>query len=261
MSNASGKDRGSRRWLPSHRRMAVDIAIAAQSVPSFPVVRTMQLGTVDAARRDLPSRVGWTALFVHAYSQICSDTPELRELFVRWPTNYLYRHPEPVASITVHRSDDQGNERLIWGRMASPHQQSIHDIQSAIDGFAHHPIEAVFRDGLRLESRPAVVRRATWWILTQWSGRRRAKAVGTFTVSSLGQLGALNGHHPLITTTSLAIGPILPDGSCDVALICDHRAIDGALAAKVLQMLESKLQQWASRHAQTTDSSLERRAG
>lgn len=221
--------------------MAVDIAIAAQRIPSFTVVRRMRLAAVDDVRRQSSIRIGWTALFVRAYGHVCSAIPELRDLYVRWPTSYVYRHPEPVAGITVHRLDEHQTERLIWGRIAAPNQHSSEQVQQAIEHFTTAPIQDIFRDGLKLERRPAFLRRLTWWTLTQWSGRKRAKHIGTFTISSLGNTGAHNAHHPLVTTSSLALGPIESDGSCDVALICDHRAIDGMLAARALQQLEATL--------------------
>jgi len=73
-------------------------------------------------------------------------------------------------------------------------------------------------------------------------GRKRAKHIGTFSISSLGGQGALNLHHPLITASSLAFGPIDLEGDMDVVLICDHRTIDGVLAATALEKLEGTLQ-------------------
>ena len=241
--------------------MAVDIAMAAQSIPSFPVVRRMRLAAVDDARRQSPVRIGWTALFVRAYGQVCSALPELRDLYVRWPTPYVYRHPEPVAGITVHRLDEHQTERLIWGRIAAPDRHSLEQVQQAIEHFTTAPIQEVFRDGLKLERRPALLRRLTWWTLTQWSGRKRAKHIGTFTISSLGNTGAHNAHHPLVTTSSLALGPIESDGSCDVALICDHRAIDGMLAARALLQLETTLIQNAKLERSARDAKRLQRAG
>lgn len=207
----------------------------------------MQLGRLDAVRRSPESRIGWTALFLHAYSRVCCEVPELRDSYVSWPTPYLYRHPEVVASVTINRRDAQGNERLIWGRIKSPQQLAIESVQASVDRFTQSPIDEVFADGLRMERRPLLLRRATWWLLTRCCGRKRAKHVGTFSISSLGQFGALNGHHPLVTTSSLAIGPLERDGKCDVALICDHRVIDGVLAATALQKLETLLMESADR--------------
>jgi hypothetical protein len=31
--------------------------------------------------------------------------PELRDIYVARPVAYVYRHPEPVASLTIHRRE------------------------------------------------------------------------------------------------------------------------------------------------------------
>ncbi|MCU0709110.1 MAG: 2-oxo acid dehydrogenase subunit E2 [Pirellula sp.] len=247
------RDRGSRRWLPNHRRMAVDIANAAKHVPSFPVHRRMQLGQVETIRRNMPDRIGWAALLTHTYSRLSERIPELRDIYVSKPVPYLYRHPHPIASITVHRTDDQGNERLVWGRIGNAHRMTPEETQKSIASLSLDPIESFFRDGLKMERRIGPIRAMTWSLLMQWCGRRRAKHLGTFSISNLGGWGALNAHHPLVTATSLSMGPIQKCGECDVVLLCDHRVLDGALAAKVLLDLEYSLTaiaDWLQRYSQ-----------
>jgi hypothetical protein len=161
----------------------------------------------------------------------------LRDVYVARPVAYVYRHPEPVASLTIHRRDAYGQDRLIWARISSPHALSLVELQSKIDHFTTAPIQDVYRDGLRLERRGPLLRRLNWHLLMRWCGRKRAKHLGTFSLSSLGHLGALNLYHPLVTATSLAMGPISQDGHCDFALICDHRVLDGVLAARSLSLL------------------------
>lgn len=241
VSTSDARNRGARRAVPRHRRMAIDIARAALDVPSFPVHRVMPLGVVDDARRRYPSRVGWATLLCHTYARISAEIPQLRDVYVDKPIPYLYRHPDPVASITVHRTDESANERLVWGRLSESHRSTIEQTQQAISGFATDALGDFFRDGLKMENRPALLRRMTWWILMKWSGRRRAKHLGTFSISNLGGWGALNAHHPLVTTTSLSMGPIREDGQCEVVLLCDHRVLDGALAAQVVSLLEHRL--------------------
>lgn len=249
------RDRGSRRWLPSHRRMAIDIAKAAKHVPSFPVHRRMHLGKLEPARRTLPASIGWAALLTYAYSRLSERIPELRDVYVSKPTPYVYRHPHPVASITVHRTDDEGNERLVWGRIGNAHRLTPEETQTTIVSFTQDPISSFFRDGLKMERRIGPIRALTWSLLMQWCGRRRAKHLGTFSISNLGGWGALNAHHPLVTATSLSMGPIAPSGECDVVLLCDHRVLDGALAAKILLDLEYSLNAMADGFQHTATES------
>ncbi len=233
--------KGSRRPFPKYRKTVLDIIRVSQGVPSFPLVRTMELGELSAVRKACSPRIGWSTLFAKAYGTVCQQTPELRELFVRYPTKHLYRHPNTVASLSVHRTDDAGNERLIFGRWSNPESTPLIALQQQLDQFSQAPIAEVFGEGLMLERCPAMVRRLVWWWVTNWSGRKRAKHVGTFSISSLGGQGALNAHHPLITTSSLAFGPIDIAGRCEVVLICDHRTLDGVLGAKAMKTLESIL--------------------
>ncbi len=233
--------KGSRRPFPKYRETVLDIIRVSQGVPSFPLVRTMHLGELSAVRKACSARIAWSTLFAKAYGTVCQQTPELRELFVRYPTKYLYRHPNSVGSLSVHRIDDDGNERLIFGRWSNPESTPLIALQQQLDRFSQAPIEEVFGEGLMLERRSALLRRLVWWWVTNWSGRKRAKHVGTFSISSLGGQGALNAHHPLITTSSLAFGPIDTAGRCEVVLICDHRTLDGVLGAKAMQTLESIL--------------------
>lgn len=236
----SSARRGSRHWVPVERRTPVDASMVAKRVPSFPIVSRVDVSEVENRRQSLKSkglRVGWNAVLAHAYSKVSQDVPELRDVYVACPVAYVYRHPEPVASLTIHRRDASGQERLIWARISSPHALSLVELQSKIDRFTTAPIQEVYRDGLRLERRGALLRRFNWHLLMRWCGRKRAKHLGTFSISSLGHLGALNLYHPLVTATSLAMGPISQDGHCDLALICDHRVLDGVLAARSLQLL------------------------
>lgn len=236
----SSGHRGSRHWVPVERHTPVDASIVAMRVPSFPIVSRVDVSEVENRRQSLKSkglRVGWNAVLAHAYSRVSQEISELRDVYVARPVAYVYRHPEPVVSLTIHRRDANGQDRLIWARISSPHLLSLIELQSKIDHFATAPIQEVYRDGLRLERRGPLLRRLNWHLLMRWCGRKRAKHLGTFSLSSLGHLGALNLYHPLVTATSLAMGQISQDGQCDFALICDHRVLDGVLAARSLLSL------------------------
>jgi hypothetical protein len=235
------RSKGSRRAFPKYRETVLNIIRISQSVPSFPLHRTMQLGDLSAVRQSSNPRIAWSTLFARSYGIVCQLNPELRELFVKYPTKYLYRHPNSVGSLSVHRTDDKGNHRLIWGRWRNPESTSLQELQEQLDGFCNAPIGDVFGEGLLLERLPSLCRRFVWWWVTNWTGRNRAKHIGTFSISSVGGQGALNAHHPLITTSSLAFGPLDANGNCEVVLLCDHRTIDGVLGAKALQELEKTL--------------------
>lgn len=245
---------GRRLAFPKHRETVLDILRQAQRIPSFPVLRKMNLAKVDTARSKAGIRIGWTAIFGRAYSLVCTELPELRDLYVAYPRHHLYRHPHSVCSLSVHRKDDHGNDRLIWGRWIAPESITLVDLQQQLDRFSKGPMNESYREGLMLERAPSFLRRFTWWWTMNCSGRKRAKHIGTFSISSLGGHAALNLHHPLITASSLAFGPIDAHGQMEVVLIADHRSIDGVLAAQALSLLDSKMKQEVLAELNTLES-------
>ncbi len=234
--------KGERRRFPKHRSTVLDILYASSTVPSFPLVRKMALGEIEMARKSASMRIGWTALFAKAYGEVCQQIPELRDVYVSYPLPYLYRHPNTVLSLSVHRRDDAGEERLIWGQIQQVETLPLPELQGKLQRFVEAPMKEVYRDGLILESAPRFARRGVWWWVMRWGARKRAKHVGTFSISSLAGMGCLNAHHPLVTPSSLAFGPLDNAGNADVLLLCDHRVFDGVLGAKGLAALESVLQ-------------------
>ncbi len=255
MLQMSTKNRGSRHRIPPERRLAIDISIVARRVPSFPLLRRMDLQPIERCRQELKAsgkRIGWAAILAYAYGSVCREIPELRDVYVARPFPYMYRHPEPIASITMHRPTSPETPhlgRLVWGRFVCSESTNLQTYQDQLDAWNSMPIEQIYPDALRLERRLTPIRRLQWYLLMRWTGRKRAKHLGTFSISSLGHLGALNGYHPLVATTSLAMGPVSENQLTDVVLLCDHRVVDGVLAAKALEMLEKRLEETSERLA------------
>ena len=255
MLQMSTKNRGSRHRIPPERRLAIDISIVARRVPSFPLLRRMDLQPIERCRQELKAsgkRIGWAAILAYAYGSVCREIPELRDVYVARPFPYMYRHPEPIASITMHRPTSPETPhlgRLVWGRFVCSESTNLQTYQDQLDAWNSMPIEQIYPDALRLERRLTPIRRLQWYLLMRWTGRKRAKHLGTFSISSLGHLGALNGYHPLVATTSLAMGPVSENQLTDVVLLCDHRVVDGVLAAKALEPLEKRLEETSERLA------------
>src|SRR5262249_60928278 len=74
------------------------------------------------------------------------------------------------------------------------------------------------------------------------SDYKLCKRIGTFGLSSYGNLGAENLHPISPLTTTLTYGPVDPDkGQVVVKLIYDHRVLDGAYIARRLGDIEEAL--------------------
>ena len=235
------KDRGIRRRFPRNRHTVLEIIQASRTVPAFPLETTIPVANIESARKASAVRIGWTAIFAKAYATVCDQNDSLREVFVSLPFPYLYRHPTSICSVSVHRKDDIG-DRLIWGRVDNASSKSLVEIQQYLNDCVTRPLADVYRDGLRLENALWFVRKIAWWWIMRCSGRKKSRLIGTFSISSLGGQGCLNSFHPLITTSSIAFGPIDKEGRMQVVLICDHRTLDGMSGAAALQSLANVLQ-------------------
>ena len=226
--------------VSGHRGCVADVALVAREIPLFPVDRVLRLGPVAEARAAAATRIGWAAVFLKAYGLVAREMPVLRTWFVRglWPR--LATSSESVATLAVNRTDGT-DERLCFARLQRPEALPLTEIQAFVQACTTRPIEEMFKRQLELETMPGPVRRTILrWNANSTSPKRPAR-IGTFSLSTLAGQQAFNRFHPTLCTTSLAYGPLEPDGRCLVTLIADHRVLDGAAAARALERLEAVL--------------------
>ncbi|MFM8892915.1 MAG: hypothetical protein ACKOTB_15105 [Planctomycetia bacterium] len=250
--DASGRPTVSTRPFTAARACISDVAALAREIPLFPVERTMSLARLALVREaavtgPAATRIGWAAIFMKAYAIVARDMPVLRTWLVpRFPClplgmgARLATCSESVATLAVNRLED-GQDRLLWGRLARPDQLPLPVIQRFVVDCGTKPVEEMFRRQLQLEMLPGFLRRT----ILRWNigsgSPKRATRIGTFSLSTLAGLGATNRFHPPICTTSLAYAPLDPEGRCVVTLIADHRILDGVAAARALVALEETL--------------------
>lgn len=228
--------------MPIHRdrRLVIDLCYIARSIPLYPLERTLRLARVAESRERSHVHVSWAVLFVKAYGILSAREPRLRQVYLRWPQACTYEHPESIAMLAVHRRTEHG-ERLCWGRFVAPEKQSLVQLQAQLDDYKRGPLERVFRRQVRFAAIPSLLRRAGWWLSLNLSGARRARRVGTFSITTLGSAGAVNHMHPTCLTSSLTYGPLSSTCEMPVTIVFDHRVLDGAPLAKALADLETIL--------------------
>ena len=247
------------------RKCIGDVARLSQDIPLFPVERPMLLEALATARAaaaasNAPNtssttktastsqpvsgqRIGWAAIFLKAYSLVAREMPVLRTWLVRGFSTgglRLATASESVATLAVNRVE-QGEDRLFWARLAQPDARPLPEIQQFVVDCTTRPVEEMFKRQLQLEMVPGFLRRTILrWNMNSFSQKRAAR-IGTFSLSTLAGLGAINRFHPTICTTSLSYAPLEADGRCLVTLIADHRVLDGAVVARALARLEEVL--------------------
>jgi hypothetical protein len=224
------------------RRFVVDLMHFARQVPTVPVQRRMQLGTILRARQAAEPRPSWVSIFTKAFALVAVRWPELRRAYLSFPLPRLYEHPVSIATIAVERQfgDDHG---VFFGKIRSPENRGLPEIDERLRALKENPIEKIgaFRHALFFSRLPWPIRRLLWWIgLSVW-GRKRAAYFGTFGVSVYAGLGAASLHPLSPATCTLNYGVIDERGEVDVRITYDHRVLDGATVARVLADLEQVL--------------------
>jgi hypothetical protein len=231
-----------RRRMPIsiNRRLVLDGLHFAHSVPLYPIEKTFELAEVAHLRKTATRRISWAAIFVKAYALAARRHRPLRQTYVRWPWPHLLEETHSTAMVVVNRQY-LGEDRICWAPLPMPEKRSLAGLQRELDAFQTSPVEAAFRRQLRLSRMPTPLRRFLYWWNMNFAGSRRAKRLGTFTMSTLAGEGVLNRMHQTFLTTSLTYGPLDDSGRALVTLLCDHRVVDGIVAARAMTDLEAAL--------------------
>ncbi|MDA0284614.1 MAG: 2-oxo acid dehydrogenase subunit E2 [Planctomycetota bacterium] len=185
-------------------------------------------------------RISWPAIFIKAWGTISRRNPVLLQTWREWPWRHIFQHQKTVANLATSRRHE-GQDWLFWGLIRSPESLSLSDIQDSIDRFTNEPPQSVFRKQLKLSCLPTVARRAIWWWNLNIAGEKRAKRLGTFSLTTVSGRGVEIQHPPTVMSTGLTFGPIEVNGMMKVTLTYDHRLMDGAFVAARLVDLEEEL--------------------
>jgi hypothetical protein len=212
----------------------------ARQVPLFPVEQTFDLCEVSRLRSVQTRRISWPILFLKAYAITVRDYPPLRQAYLRWPWPRLLEAPHSVGMIALSRQY-QAEDRICWGRFDEPENQPLTALQRQLEQYQSNSVDEVFKRQVRLSRMPGWLRRGLLWWNLNFAGPLRARRLGTFSLSTLAGQGSLNRGHPTFLTSSLTYGPLDERGQCVVTLLCDHRVIDGVLAARALGDLQAAL--------------------
>jgi hypothetical protein len=226
------------------RRLVCDLVHFAHQVPTVPVQRVINVGSLEAVRSQLHLRPSWVAIFTKAYARVAVEYPELRRTYLSVPWSRLYEHSENIASIAVERVYE-GENGVFFAHFHSPELLDLLTFEKQLRRFKEDPIEKIpdFRTCLIMSRLPKPLRRFAWWYVTHARGYRKATWLGTFGVSVYSSLGVESLHPLTPLTTTLNYGVIQENGEVAVRVIYDHRVMDGATVARALGRLDQVLKQ------------------
>ncbi len=234
--------RASSRWvkISLNRRLVLDGLSFARHVPLFPAETIFDVSEIARLRKQTARRISWAAIFVKAYAIVAQKHAPLRQAYVRWPWPHFVEEPHSTAMVVVNRQY-HGEDRICWGRLDCPERSPLASLQRQLDAYQTESVEQIFRKQLLLSRMPTPVRRLLYWLNQNFGGRKRAKRLGTFTMSTLAGQGVFNRGHQTFLTSSLSYGPIDEHGQMLITLLCDHRVVDGMVAARALVDMKAAL--------------------
>lgn len=250
------RPRGKTLSLHAGRKIVYEILAHAKHVPTVTATRVFHLGSLQAARRATQPAISWVALFAKSYGIAGQTIPELRHNWLKYPYTRIYEHPTSECVVIVER-EWQGQLAVLFGKVHGPEQMPLREFDTHIARFRDAPVWEVspFRQLLRVARLPRFLRWFAFWSTLNWSGYKRCKRMGTFTISSLGSLGA-ELRSPLLPLTGyLTFGPINEQGEVIVSLTFDHRVMDGRHAARALEEMERVLNTTLLQELQTLSTS------
>lgn len=225
------------------RRLMTDLLYFSRRMPTVCTERHMNLAPLLAARKQAQPRPGWCALFTKGFALLASRHPEFRRSYMGFPWPRLHQHPVNVATVALERLY-RGEPGVFFAHLRSPERWPLAAIEAYLHRCKEEPLQSIgsFRRHLRVSRLPLPVRRFTWWLGLNVSGRQRARNFGTFGISVTAGQGAaaLSVLSPL--TATLSYGFLDADGGLDVRLTLDHRVLDGGVVARGLVELERILQ-------------------
>jgi hypothetical protein len=227
--------------LSPSRVFIADLCRQALKTPQGVIARRIDLSAAMKARSAMANKAPWTAIFVKAWGEVAAELPELRRSYVTLPWPRLFEHSTSVASVMVER-DIAGEAVLFPVRVKAPAERSLAEIAADIEAGRSAPVNSISRNRmiLAVSRLPLPLRRLAWWLAFNVP-RHRAHYVGTFGVSVVGHLGASILYPVSPMTTFIGYGPFAEDGTVDITLGFDHRVMDGAVIARAIALLETKL--------------------
>lgn len=229
-----------RQRISRSRAIVRDILHFAHKIPLCAHERQIEFASIDQVRRQCEDRISWPVLILKAYGIVAERTPLLRQWYVRWPMPHVFQHTENEAKLVMRR-EHEGDDWLFWARFRQPQRASLTELQQQLNHYQTAPVEELFRQQVRLAHLPVAVRRVLWWCTLNVAGRKRAKRIGTYSLTTVAGQGTMIPQPPSLLTSTLSYGPMDEHGSATVSLTYDHRLMDGHHVADILSELDAAL--------------------
>lgn len=233
--------RGQYKKLSLARRMIGDFLRMSQRIPLAHGERRIVLTELRRAVAACRPRPNWLPIFFKAFATVAATRPALRQTYISYPWPRLYEYSKNIGAVVISRQIE-GDEGLVNLLISNPEAKSIVELEKEIKEARLKPIQEVesFRRQIRLAKLPWPVRKLAY-MMGEWSGKHRIRAMGTFGMSCTASMGLSNISTWFPWTTMIHYTPFEDDDSMMLRLGIDHRVFDGLEAAYALREMEQVL--------------------
>lgn len=249
MESGSSKQPLSVSWLSRCRWNILDMVsiIGQNTVPTY-LFCDIDMTWAESLRLKLKEqgeRITITAILLKAIGIAQRSHPASRTIVLPWGRTVTFH--EIVAGFTVERFVGS-QPTVFFGAIESPDTKAIGQIASELKAHSDCHFKEVPQLSAqdRFNNMPWLLRRFIIWLGLNYPAFRLRHLGATFGVSSLGKFGLKAMIPPCVTTSTFGVGsveqrPVVKAGQLEIRPIMtltlnfDHRAIDGAPAARFLQ--------------------------
>ncbi len=218
-----------------------------QSVPTY-IFLDVDMTFAESLRerlKEVGKKVTVTAILLKAIAIAQRAHPESRTAILPWGRTVTFH--DIVAGFTVERYVGS-TPAVFFGAIERPDTKSVEEIAIELKQYGEAEMCDVPQLNLqdRFNNMPWLLRRFILWAGQRYPWVRLRFMGATFGVSSLGKFGINALIPPCVSTSTFGVGQVeqravVRDGKIEirpmmtVVLNFDHRAIDGAPAARFLQ--------------------------
>lgn len=229
-----------RKNVPPDRRVIVDLMHLQKKFPMVAQERICDFSLLREVRDNSKLRIGWSVIFIKAFGIVAREFPQLRQTYMGGFKPSIYQHDCSIASLAIQR-EYNGAPWLFFARFYAPENETLMSLQDRLKNFISGPVKEAFGDQMRVASYPWPIRKLIWWTRMSFSGYKRVKRLGTFGLTTLaGQNTTI--QKPLSPLPFiLTYGPFDERNRITLNLSYDHRLLDGALVATVMERIENVL--------------------
>ncbi len=206
-----------------------------------------------------------TAILLKAIGIAQRTHPESRTCI--YPFGKMVTLNDIVAGFTVERHVGT-QPAVFFGAIDAPDTKSVEEIAQELQAYGSADFKEVGPLDVqnRFNNMPWLFRRFILWMGMTFPAFRLRHQGATFGLSSLGKFGITSVVPPCVSTSTFGIGSVeeravVRDGKIEIrpmmtiSLNFDHRAIDGAPAARFLQDIIKLMEGGLENYVQGNDSS------